>query len=46
MMKTATDVLTEWMLAVNQGDLERLLALYHENAVLIPMAFSAGGGVA
>jgi hypothetical protein len=36
MMKTAADVLTEWMLAVNQGDLERLLALYHENAVLIP----------
>jgi len=35
-MKTAADVLAEWMLAVNQGDLERLLALYHENAVLIP----------
>ena len=46
MMKTAADVLTEWMLAVNQGDLERLLALCHENAVLIPMAFPAGGGVA
>ena len=36
MMKMAADVLAEWMLAVNQGDLERLLALYHENAVLIP----------
>ncbi|MEI8079738.1 MAG: DUF4440 domain-containing protein [bacterium] len=36
MIKTAKDVLAEWMLAVNQGDLERLLILYHENAVLIP----------
>ncbi|MFA5205353.1 MAG: nuclear transport factor 2 family protein [Lentisphaeria bacterium] len=36
MIKKARAVLNEWMLAVNRGDLERLLALYSETAVLIP----------
>lgn len=36
MQKRPRDVLQEWMLFVNQGDIEPLLALYHEQAVLIP----------
>ena len=35
-MKTPELVLKEWMQAVNAGDLEALLALYDEKAVLIP----------
>ncbi|NOU22087.1 MAG: DUF4440 domain-containing protein [Methyloglobulus sp.] len=36
MTKKPEDVLKDWMLAVNTGDVEGLLALYDENAVLIP----------
>jgi hypothetical protein len=36
MTKKPEDVLKSWMLAVNTGDVEGLLALYDENAVLIP----------
>lgn len=35
-MRTPKDILTEWMDAVNQGNMEALLALYDEHAVLIP----------
>lgn len=35
-MKTPQDILTQWMDAVNNGDVEGLLALYNEQAVLIP----------
>jgi len=35
-MKNPENVLKEWMQAVNNGDLEGLLALYDEHAVLIP----------
>lgn len=35
-MNKPEDLLKEWMLAVNSGDLEGLLALYDESAVLIP----------
>jgi hypothetical protein len=35
-MKKPEHLLKEWMLAVNSGDLEGLLALYDESAVLIP----------
>ena len=35
-MRIPKDVLVEWMDAVNSGDVERLLALYDEQAVLIP----------
>jgi len=35
-MNTAEDVLKAWMQAVNNGDLEGLLALYDDSAVLIP----------
>lgn len=36
-IKTSADiVIKEWMLLVNKGDIERLLALYDEHAVLIP----------
>lgn len=35
-MREPEDVLKEWMKAVNKGDIEGLLALYHEKAVLIP----------
>ena len=30
------DVLKEWMTAINNRDIERLLGLYDEKAVLIP----------
>lgn len=36
MAKKAEDVLKEWLSAVNAGDLEGVLALYNEKAVLIP----------
>jgi hypothetical protein len=36
MAKKPEDVLKDWMFAVNTGDVESLLALYDENAVLIP----------
>jgi len=35
-MKTPKDILMQWMDAVNRGDVEALLALYDEHAVLIP----------
>jgi len=35
-MKKPEHVLKEWMQAINGGDVEALLALYHANAVLIP----------
>ena len=35
-MKTPKKVLEQWMQAVNNGDVESLLALYDSNAVLIP----------
>lgn len=35
-MRTPKDILMEWMDAVNHGDVETLLSLYDENAVLIP----------
>ena len=36
MRKRPEDLLKEWMLHVNKGDIERLLALYNENAILFP----------
>lgn len=36
MIKTAKDVLEQWLGAVNSGDVERLLGLYDKEAVLIP----------
>lgn len=36
MTKTPEDILKEWMQCVNEADAENLLAMYHENAVLIP----------
>lgn len=35
-MKTPMDILREWMQAVNDGDIEKLVALYHPSAILIP----------
>jgi len=35
-MRTPKDILMEWMDAVNNGDVEVLLAMYDEHAVLIP----------
>jgi hypothetical protein len=35
-MKKPEQILKEWMQAVNEGDVEVLLALYDEKAVLIP----------
>ncbi|WP_447528386.1 MULTISPECIES: nuclear transport factor 2 family protein [unclassified Vreelandella] len=35
-MRTPHDVLNEWMQAINDADVEALLALYDDNAVLIP----------
>lgn len=35
-MRTPKDILMEWMDAVNHGDIETLLSLYDERAVLIP----------
>lgn len=35
-MRTPKEILIEWMDAVNNGDIEALLSLYDENAVLIP----------
>lgn len=35
-MRTPKDILMEWMDAVNHGDINGLLALYDEHAVLIP----------
>lgn len=35
-VKTPSDVLKEWMQAVNDRDIDRLLALYDDKAVLIP----------
>lgn len=35
-MKTPQSILTAWMNAVNNGDIESLLALYDNDAVLIP----------
>lgn len=35
-MKTPKDILAQWMDAVNNGDVESLLALYDDKAVLIP----------
>lgn len=35
-MKKPEEILKEWMQAVNGADLEGLMALYDENAVLIP----------
>ncbi len=36
MVKTPGDVLKEWMKAVNDRDIDSLLALYDDKAVLIP----------
>ncbi len=36
MIKNPKDILEQWMQAVNEGDVESLLGLYDENAVLIP----------
>ena len=36
MMKKPEDILKEWIVAVNKWDIESLLALYDEKAVLIP----------
>ena len=36
MLKSPQDVLEQWMQAVNSGDIESLLALYDNQAVLIP----------
>lgn len=36
MIKSPKDVLEQWMQAVNNGDVESLLSLYDEKAVLIP----------
>lgn len=36
MIKTPENIIKEWMLLVNKGDIEQLLALYDEDAVLIP----------
>ena len=35
-MRTPKEILTEWIDAVNHGDIEALLSLYDEHAVLIP----------
>ncbi|MFA5216982.1 DUF4440 domain-containing protein [Sulfuricurvum sp.] len=35
-MRTPKEILMEWMDAVNHGDIEALLSLYDEKAVLIP----------
>ncbi|WP_301100310.1 DUF4440 domain-containing protein [Propionivibrio sp.] len=35
-MKKPEDILKEWMQAVNNGDVEALIALYNADAVLIP----------
>lgn len=35
-MKKPEDILKEWMQAVNNGDVEALIALYDADAVLIP----------
>lgn len=35
-MKKPEDILTAWLQAVNNGEIENLLSLYNENAVLIP----------
>ncbi len=35
-MKKPEQILREWMQAVNKGDVEALMALYDERAVLIP----------
>ena len=35
-MNKPEEVLKAWMQAINNGDLEGLIALYDENAVLIP----------
>jgi hypothetical protein len=35
-MKTSKDILEQWMQAVNNGDIEMLLGLYDNQAVLIP----------
>ena len=36
MWKNAVKVLTDWLAKVNGGDLEGVLALYHEDADLLP----------
>jgi hypothetical protein len=35
-MKQPEDILKDWMAAINNADVESLLALYDDNAVLIP----------
>lgn len=35
-MNTPEEILNIWMKAVNNGDLDTLMGLYHENAILIP----------
>jgi hypothetical protein len=35
-MKIPEDILKEWMLAVNEGNAENLMSLYHDKAILIP----------
>ena len=36
MIKKPKDILEQWMQAVNEGDIEKLLSLYDNQAVLIP----------
>lgn len=36
MTHTPESILKSWMSAINEGDIEGLLALYHEKAVLFP----------
>ncbi len=36
MIKNPKDILEQWMQAVNEGDVEKLLSLYDNQAVLIP----------
>jgi hypothetical protein len=35
-MKSPNNILTEWLLAVNNGEMSKVLSLYNKNAVLIP----------
>ncbi len=36
MMKTPKEILKNWLYAVNNNDIENVLKLYHEDAILIP----------
>ncbi len=36
MLEKPEDILNQWIQAINQGDIQCLLGLYHDTAVLIP----------